>query len=227
MNDDARARRRARQVRWAARVGSLLFRALASTWRLRVVNAEPHRIVRAKGQPVIYTFWHGTMLPLLWQHRKEHVAILISEHGDGEIIARIAHSLGYRSVRGSSSRGGERALLGTARELEGGHDVAFTPDGPRGPLESFAPGALIVSQRTGAPLVLITVDAPRAWRLTSWDRFLIPKPFARVTIAYEDPVRVDAPNARAAAAQAPLWQQRLRTLAARFRTTDAGAAKQQ
>ena len=114
---------------------------------------------------MIYTFWHGTMLPLLWQHRKERVAILISEHGDGEIIARIAHSLGYHSVRGSTSRGGERAILGTARELEGGRDVAFTPDGPRGPRESFAPGALIVSQRTGAPVVLITVDAPRAWRL--------------------------------------------------------------
>jgi lysophospholipid acyltransferase (LPLAT)-like uncharacterized protein len=227
VSEEGRARRRARRARWAARLGSLLFRALASTWRLRVFNAEAHRKVRASGQPVIYTFWHGTMLPLLWQHRKEHVAILISEHGDGEVIARIAHSLGYHSVRGSSSRGGERALLGTARELESGRDVAFTPDGPRGPLESFAPGALIVSHRTGAPLVLITVDAPRAWRLTSWDRFLIPKPFARVTIGYEDPLRVEAPDARAAAAQAPLWQQRLRDLAARFRTTDDGPDKQQ
>jgi lysophospholipid acyltransferase (LPLAT)-like uncharacterized protein len=224
VTDEARARRHARRVRWAARLGSVLFRALASTWRLTVINAEPHRAVRARGQPVIYTFWHGTMLPLLWQHRKEHVAILISEHGDGEIIARIAHSLGYRSVRGSTSRGGERAILGTARELEGGRDVAFTPDGPRGPRESFAPGALVVSQRTGAPLVLITVDAPRAWRLTSWDRFLIPKPFARVTIAYENPLRVEAPDARSAAAEAPLWQERLRTLAARYRTTDDGAS---
>ncbi len=218
MSEDARTRRRARRVRWAARAGSLLFRALASTWRLRVINAEPHRAVRASGQPVIYTFWHGNMLPLLWQHRKERVAILISEHGDGEIIARIAHSLGYHSVRGSTSRGGERAILGTVRELESGRDVAFTPDGPRGPRESFAPGALVVSQRTGAPLVLITVDAPSAWRLTSWDRFLIPKPFARVTIAYENPLRVEAPDARAAAAQVPVWQERLRTLASRYRT---------
>ena len=221
MSDDARARRHARRVRWAARAGSLVIRVLASTWRLRVINAEKHRALRKNGQPVIYTFWHGTMLPLLWQHRKERVAILISEHGDGEIIARIAHSLGYHSVRGSSSRGGERAILGTARELESGRDVAFTPDGPRGPRESFAPGALIVSQRTGAPLVLITVDAPRAWRLSSWDRFLIPKPFARVTIAYEDPLRVEAPDARAAAAQAPLWQERLRNLALRHRTPDS------
>jgi lysophospholipid acyltransferase (LPLAT)-like uncharacterized protein len=192
----------------------MLIRVVASTWRLHVINADAYGAVRARGQPVIFTFWHGMMLPLLWRHRNQGVAILISEHGDGEIIARIAHSLGYRSVRGSSSRGGERALLGTASVLEQGHDVAFTPDGPRGPRESFAPGALIVSQRTGAPVVLITVEARRAWRLTSWDRFLIPKPFSRVTIAYADPLRVDAPNARAAAEEAPLWQGRLRDLAA-------------
>ena len=225
MTDDARVRRRARRVRWAARIGSFLVRALASTWRLHVTNAETHERLRRTGQPLIFAFWHGTMLPLLWRHRNTGVAILISEHGDGEIIARIAHSLGYRSVRGSSSRGGERALLGTARALEEGQDVAFTPDGPRGPRESFAPGALVVSQRTGAPIVLIAVDAPRAWRLSTWDGFLIPKPFARVTIGYADPERVEAPDARAAAAQAPLWQQRLRELSARFRVprVDDGA----
>lgn len=225
MTDDARTRRRARRVRWAARVGGVLFRLLASTWRLRVINAESYRRVQAGGQPVIFTFWHGKMLPLLWKHRKRGTAILISEHGDGEIIARIAHSIGYQSVRGSSSRGGERALLGTVRALQEGHDVAFTPDGPRGPLESFAPGALIVAQRTGAPIVFITVDTAQAWRLRSWDRFLIPKPFARVTIAYEDPLYVEAPDARAAAAQWPEWQQRLRALVARYETAPADGAQ--
>jgi lysophospholipid acyltransferase (LPLAT)-like uncharacterized protein len=220
-----RERRRARRVRWAGRLGTVVLRVIARTWRLDVINAESHERLRGS-QPVIFTFWHGKMLPLLWRHRERDTAILISEHGDGEIIARIAHSLGYRSVRGSSSRGGERALLGTARELEGGRDVAFTPDGPRGPLESFAPGALIVAQRTGAPLVLISVDAARAWRLKSWDRFLIPKPFARVRIAYEDPLYVDAPDARAAAEQWPVWQQRLRDLDARHEAAALPAAHQ-
>jgi lysophospholipid acyltransferase (LPLAT)-like uncharacterized protein len=227
MTDDARARRRARRLRWAARVGSVLVRLLASTWRIRVVNADAHRTIQAKGQRVIYTFWHGMMLPLLWEHRNESIAVVISEHQDGEIIARIAHSLGYRSVRGSSSRGGNRALLGSARELEEGHDVAFTPDGPRGPFETFAPGALVVAQRTGAPIVLITVDAHSAWRMSSWDRFLIPKPFARVTILYGDPSPVEAADARAAADQAPAWQQRLRELAERLRTmNDATDSRQ-
>jgi lysophospholipid acyltransferase (LPLAT)-like uncharacterized protein len=227
VTDDARARRRARRIRWAARAGSVLFRALASTWRIRTVNAAAHRAIQSKGQPVIYAFWHGVMLPLLWQHRNKEVSVLISEHGDGELIARIAHSLGYRSVRGSSSRGGDRALLGTARELEDGHDVAFTPDGPRGPFETFAPGALVVAQRTGAPVVLITVHARRAWRLGSWDRFLIPKPFARVTVVYDDPTPVNALDARAAAAQAPEWQQRLRDLGALVRSTDGRTDRRQ
>jgi lysophospholipid acyltransferase (LPLAT)-like uncharacterized protein len=205
----------------------LLLRALASTWRIRTLNAEPHRAMQAKGQPVIYAFWHGIMLPLLWEHRNEHVAVVISEHQDGEIIARIAHSLGYRSVRGSSSRGANRALLGSARELEQGHDVAFTPDGPRGPVETFAPGALVVAQRTGAPIVLITVNAQRAWRMSSWDRFLIPKPFARVTILYDDPSAVEAADGRAAADQAPMWQQRLRELGERLqRMSDGTDARQ-
>ena len=220
-----RERHRARRVRWAARLGTVVLRLLARTWRLHVINAESHERLRGS-QPVIFTFWHGKMLPLLWRHRERDTAILISEHGDGEIIARIAHSLGYRSVRGSSSRGGERALLGTVRELEEGRDVAFTPDGPRGPLESFAPGALIVAQRSGAPLVLISVDAARAWRLKSWDRFLIPKPFARVRIAYEDPLYVDAPDPRAAAEQWPMWQQRLRDLDARHEAAALAATRQ-
>lgn len=213
MSDAAREKRRARRVQWAVRVGTVLLKLLARTWRIHVINGEGQERTRAGGQPVVFVFWHGTMLPLLWQHREQGVAILISEHGDGEIIARVAHNLGYRSVRGSTSRGGERALLGTARELMEGRDVALTPDGPRGPRHSFAPGALIVGHRAGAPLVLIGVSAPRAWRLKSWDRFLIPKPFSRVTIRYADPAPVLAEATRAAAAQTPEWERRLSSLA--------------
>jgi lysophospholipid acyltransferase (LPLAT)-like uncharacterized protein len=213
MSAGAKEARRARRVRWAVRAGYALLTVLARTWRLHVINGEPLRTLRGNGQPVVFAFWHGTMMPLLWQHRHEGVAILISEHGDGEIIAQIAHRLGYRSVRGSTSRKGERAILGTVRELEEGHDVAFTPDGPRGPRESFAPGALIVAHRARAPIAMIGVRASSGWHLKSWDRFLIPKPFARVTIRYADPLFVTAADARDAAGQAGEWQERLRALA--------------
>ena len=194
------------RLRWTVRVGTAVLRLLAMTWRMRPVNDEGLRVARASGQRVIFTLWHGELLPLLWQHRREGVAVVISEHRDGEIIAQIAERLGYTTVRGSTSRGGGRALIGLMRAVEAGHDAAVTPDGPRGPAHVFAPGAAIASQRTGAPLVPVRASATRAWRLKSWDRFLIPKPFATVRVAYGAPTPVDAASPREAAEQTPRLQ---------------------
>ena len=108
--------------------------------------------------------------------------MLISTHADGEIIARICEALGYRTIRGSTSRGGARALVEITRTLERGIEVAITPDGPRGPPHSIAPGTLYAAQRSNAPIVPIYVHASRAWHLATWDSFMIPKPFARLTI---------------------------------------------
>jgi lysophospholipid acyltransferase (LPLAT)-like uncharacterized protein len=178
---------------------------LAATWRMRTRGGEILTALRAARQPVVFTLWHGQMLPLVWCHRGQGVSILISEHRDGEIIARIASALGFRTVRGSTYRGADRALAGLVRELRDGHDVAVTPDGPRGPAGHFAPGALIAAQRAGAPIVSVGVGVSRAWRMKSWDGFMIPKPFARVTVAY-DTARVEAATAREAAAEAPRFQ---------------------
>lgn len=192
--------------RWLVRAGALLIRVLAATWRIRVVGDAGLRAARARRQPVVFTLWHGQMLPLLYHHRNEGVAILISEHHDGELIAQVARRLGFGSVRGSTTRGAGRALLAMVRAVEAGRDVAVTPDGPRGPAKSFAPGALAVAQRTGALVVPTTVRARPAWRLRSWDSFLIPRPFARVVISYGEPTAVDAPDARAAGELAPRFQ---------------------
>jgi lysophospholipid acyltransferase (LPLAT)-like uncharacterized protein len=143
--------------------------------------------------------WHGTILPLLYHHRNEGVVVVISEHADGEIIARIAENLGFGTVRGSTSRGAARALLGAARMVSEGHDLAVTPDGPRGPAKTIAPGSAIIAQRTGAPVIGAVATARWAWRLKSWDGFLIPKPFATVRIAYSDASHVVESDARAAA----------------------------
>ena len=171
-------------------------RALGRTWRFRVKNAEVVERLRAAKQPIVFAIWHGEMLPLLYYHQRQGVSVLISEHGDGELIARIAASYGYRTVRGSTSRGAARALIGLVRELEVGHDLAITPDGPRGPAHSFAPGTVIVAQRAGAPIVPTVVHVEKAWRLRSWDRFMIPRPFSHITVAYGDPLTIDG-DARA------------------------------
>jgi lysophospholipid acyltransferase (LPLAT)-like uncharacterized protein len=183
---------------WAAAV---FVRLLGHTWRSRVSHdGDVHRL-RADRQPIVFTIWHGEMLPLLYQHRRQGVAVLISEHGDGEIIAQIAERLGYRTVRGSTSRGAARAILELARVVGEGHDLAITPDGPRGPNRSVAPGALVVAHRTGAPLIGAVAVASSAWRLRSWDRFMIPRPFARVAFGYSDPSALEttAQGARGAA----------------------------
>ncbi len=202
-------RRRSRIVLISLLGGGLL-RLLALSWRIRVVHPEYERLARANGSPVIFAFWHGRMLPLLWWHRAQGVNVVISEHGDGEIIARVAAGLGYKTVRGSSSRSAERALLGASRAASEGEDVAFTPDGPRGPAEFVAPGALVVSQRSGVPILPLAAGASRAWRLRSWDRFLIPKPFARVTVSYGAPLNVSAPTPREAIGLADELARRIR-----------------
>lgn len=216
MSDTGRQRR----IAWSSRLGGGVLRLLARTWRVRFANPATIPDVHRSGARVIYVLWHGNLLPLLWAHRDRGVAIMVSEHSDGEIITRIARSLGFRAIRGSSSRGAARALLGACREIEAGHDIAVTPDGPRGPARSVAPGAIAIARRTGAAMVPVAAHAERAWRLRSWDRFVIPKPFARITIAYDDPIRVPRDAARADTEEA----ERLR--AGIDRAGEAAAAQQ-
>jgi lysophospholipid acyltransferase (LPLAT)-like uncharacterized protein len=187
-------------------LGAFAIRALAVTWRYRITNEESYRALRARSEPFIFAFWHGQMLPRLWRHRGEGVAVVVSSHRDGEIIARIAEHLGFRTIRGSTSRGAARALLGIVRELESGAEVAVTPDGPRGPAQKFATGALVAAQRVSVPIVGVAAAASRAWRLRSWDRFMIPKPFSRVNVVYTPPTSVDAPSSREAESQAPTFE---------------------
>jgi lysophospholipid acyltransferase (LPLAT)-like uncharacterized protein len=213
VRDATRGSRGAWRARWAVRLGGLALRLLARTWRLRIVGREHLLAARADPRGRMYLCWHGQMLPLLWQHRREGVAIVISEHRDGELIARAAESFGFRTIRGSTSRGGERALLAMIRELERGGEVAVTPDGPRGPAGSFAPGALVAAHRAGALVVALGARADRAWRLRSWDRFLIPKPFARVTIAYCAPTELAASTPRAAADAGPRFRDMMQAVA--------------
>ena len=205
------------KLRWGQRLGlalgPLLVRLLGATWRFRTVGLENVTARRKAGLATIYAFWHGHMLPLLYRHRGDGVALLISSHGDGELIARVAHGFGFRTVRGSSSRGAAGALRGIVRTLEEGIEVAVTPDGPRGPAHEFAPGAIIAAFEAKTPIILMAVAADRAWRLRSWDGFMIPKPFARVTVAYDTPWLAPGADAREAAAGAPALGARLMSLA--------------
>ena len=165
-------------------------RLLASSWRIQLAHEERWLTLYRAGRPHVFLLWHEVLLPLLWQHRNQGIAIVVSEARDGQYLSDLAATLGYEAVRGSSTRGGARALLGAVRELQAGGSVAFTPDGPRGPRRELKPGVVAAAQRGGGVIVPIHAEADRAWRLHSWDCFMIPKPLARVRITYGTPFEV-------------------------------------
>ncbi|HXM37148.1 MAG TPA: lysophospholipid acyltransferase family protein [Gemmatimonadales bacterium] len=183
------------KLRWAepiaAAVGPTLAHALAATWRYRVTGDEHIRALRAERRPFVFVLWHNSILPLLYLHRREDVVMLISRHRDGGYLADLGERWGYRSVRGSTQRGGEVGLLGVVRALEAGAVVAITPDGPRGPAERVQPGAVAAAQHAGVPLIPVGARPRAAWRLKSWDRMRIPKPFTMIDVAYGQPIHVD------------------------------------
>lgn len=172
-------------------VGAAFLRILFATVRVRVEGGEALRALRERGQPFILVLWHGHILPLIHVHRGEGVTILVSEHADGEYIARVLHHMGLRTVRGSSTRGGTKGLRDLLRAARAGGCLAVTPDGPRGPRHVFKAGALVPARIHGLPVIPIGMAASRARVLGSWDGFTIPSPFSTVQVAYGIPITVD------------------------------------
>ncbi|HEX7285128.1 MAG TPA: lysophospholipid acyltransferase family protein, partial [Candidatus Angelobacter sp.] len=140
----------------------------------------------------IWCFWHRCVIPAAWRFRDKKIAVMTSRSFDGEYIARIIGKFGFGAVRGSSSRGAVGALLGMRRELELGHPVAFTIDGPRGPRYVAKPGPILLAKKTGFFVGCFFLAAERAWILNSWDRMIIPKPFSRVALHVSSPIFVPA-----------------------------------
>jgi lysophospholipid acyltransferase (LPLAT)-like uncharacterized protein len=142
------------------------------------------------GQQPIMAFWHGRILPATLFWRDRGIVVMTSANFDGEWIARIIAGFGYRSARGSTSRGGSRALVQLRRELATGHPVAFTVDGPRGPARVVQPGAVWLAGATGQSIVPFHIEASHSWTAASWDRSMVPKPFSRVAISIGPPLKV-------------------------------------
>lgn len=166
-------------------LAALVIRVLGATLRYRDVNAPGVPNGHTLPGPVIFAFWHCTMLTCAHRFRDLGIAILISSSFDGELIARTVERLGFLAVRGSSSRGGALALRGMAEAYGAGHRCAFTADGPRGPERIAKPGPVQLAQLTGAEWIgCYHAECSHAWRLQSWDHFLIPRPFSKVTFGW-------------------------------------------
>jgi len=161
-----------------------LIRFLGMTWRVKIYGMENY--VR---RGALFVFWHEHILPLSYVFRGRGIKVLISESRDGEVIARAVRRLGFGVIRGSSTRGGTKALTRILAELKAGNVVAITPDGPRGPRRKVKPGVALAAVRSGASVVAFWAEAKPCKRLNSWDKFLIPLPFASVTIHIGKPVK--------------------------------------
>jgi lysophospholipid acyltransferase (LPLAT)-like uncharacterized protein len=174
----------------AAIAGALLLRLLGATWRVDRSGLVTFDRAIAQGRRCIFALWHARLLPLVWSHRGRGVVVLVSRHRDGELIARIVERLGYLTSRGSSTRGGEEGMMDMLRKAEEGRLLAITPDGPRGPAGTLKPGIVYLASRSGLPIVPVAAAARSCWRLRSWDRFRVPRPFTRVVVSYGEPIAV-------------------------------------
>jgi lysophospholipid acyltransferase (LPLAT)-like uncharacterized protein len=166
--------------------------ALGSTLRWRTEGLEHYDAVVASGHQPVMAFWHGRILPATYYFRRRGIVVLTSENFDGEWIGAIIRRLGYETVRGSTSRGGLKALLQLTREMAAGKPAGFTVDGPRGPARTAQPGAVWLAKATGNPVLPFHLEASRHWSVNSWDRTQIPKPFSTVSIAMGEPFYVGA-----------------------------------
>ncbi len=164
---------------------------LGKMLKIEVRGEESVERLRKKGERVIYAFWHGRMLLPTYHLRNQSIYALVSRHRDGEYLARILHHLGSRTIRGSTSRGGGRALLLMARKLKEGFDGAFTPDGPRGPIYKAKEGVIHLAQKTQMPIIPLSSNANRKKvYLDNWSKFILPRFFSRGIIIYGEPIRV-------------------------------------
>ncbi len=171
------------------RLASLFVWLINCTTRIHVQGLDILEKEASEGG-IIFTFWHNQIFSWSYIARFRAIVVIISRHFDGEYAARMIELLGFRAVRGSSSLGGASALLKLKSQLQQDRDVAFTVDGPRGPIYRVKVGPLWLSGNTGKPIIPVHVEPRNYWSLKSWDRFRIPKPFTRVFVKFGDPLQV-------------------------------------
>ncbi|WP_169754139.1 lysophospholipid acyltransferase family protein [Campylobacter curvus] len=152
----------------------------------------------------VVVFWHGRLAFMSyaykkwWQPTKKLAKVIISDHKDGELITRVMKLFNIGAIRGSSSKGGAKALIGALRDIKSGTDVIVTPDGPRGPRHSVADGAVIIAQKTNSEIYVLNYEASSFWEFKSWDKMILPKPFCKINFSLSRPFDVNALSIEAA-----------------------------
>jgi lysophospholipid acyltransferase (LPLAT)-like uncharacterized protein len=210
------------QVSTIAGLGYPLINALGHTLRWRAEGLQHLEAIHASGRQPVMAFWHGRILPATFYFRRRGIVVITSENFDGEWIARIIERFGYGTARGSTSRGGKKAMLQLVRDMKAGRAAGFTLDGPRGPARVAQAGAVWLASATGNPVLPFHLEASSHWSLRSWDRTQIPKPFSTVALVVGEPFDVpqDASGEQLEAARLEL-EARLRGLEERAKALSA------
>ena len=173
-------------------MGAWLIRAWMATLRIESHYEVPQSNPRTMPpQNYIYASFHENILLCAFICRNSNVSALVSNHADGELIAQIVHRLGFGLIRGSSNKGGAKALLEMVRKSKRAH-LGITPDGPRGPRRKVQSGVAMLAAVTGLPVVPIGIEFSHCWRAKSWDRFAVPKPFSKAFVIFGAPIRTPA-----------------------------------
>jgi len=170
-------------------IGSLLIRLISFTNK-----KEFHAPESLGDEPFIMACWHGELLMIPYAYtrykKNPHVKLLISEHFDGNLIAKTLNFFGFETIRGSSTRGGAKALIQSIKELKNGYDLGITPDGPKGPRHEVSDGIVVMAQKAKVKVALVEIKSSAYWQLGSWDKFVIPKPFGTIRYYISDLIDV-------------------------------------
>jgi hypothetical protein len=167
-----------------------LIRGLAATVELRFHDDATVRSWEQERRPFILAFWHRYLILMRYAYRGTRMSVLVSQSWDGELTSQTLAHLGIDTCRGSTTRGGAGALRDLLRRARAGSDLAFTPDGPKGPLRKVQPGVIVAAAMSGLPIQPVAIGASKRKLLRSWDRMLVPLPGARVDIVFGAPLTI-------------------------------------
>jgi len=165
---------------------------------IRLISLTNKKVFHGPGtlgdEEFIMACWHGELLMIPYAYKNyrktPHVKLLISEHFDGNLIAKTLNYFGFGTIRGSSTRGGAKALIQSIKEIKKGYDLGITPDGPKGPRHEVHDGIVVMAQKAKVKIVLVEIKPSKYWQINSWDKFVIPKPFGIINYYISDLIDV-------------------------------------
>lgn len=187
---DAYSRGERLMIRAAARAFYILINLVGKTTRFEIEGYEHYETLEREGVSPILAFWHNRIFLGTYFFRRSGFVVITSQSFDGEYIARFISLFGYGAVRGSSTRGGVKALVEMIRLMRGGAKMALTVDGPKGPLYEAKSGAVLLAKKTGCPILPFSVESAKFRQIKSWDRMQIPKLFSRAKVFFAAPIYV-------------------------------------